>query len=301
MSQLMKQVLVVRKLNAAHHPSITKLAKFIEDYATTRGCRVVDDANKVQQVGTLFVFSLGGDGTVLQSLRTAANAKETNALQLVVCGINTGNVGFLTGFDTGSEDHIKYVVDSVLTGDTKKQFVLPLFATQQHGVESNTHVAAFNDVVISGRRTWASNNVENTMITYELIIGGQSAGIHRADALILSTPIGSTAYSLSAGGSIVMPEQSGNIVQIVPVAPTTISSRPIITSKDISVRVWGSVIATAIDGVTMSVTNRECIQEEPTILNVQTNSHKSVQLVYNKNWNFFSAAQTKLGWALGSK
>jgi len=153
---------------------------------------------------------VGGDGTLLNAARSLA------AHEVPLVGINLGHLGFLTDISPGQ---MLESVDQILRGDyrTEERFLLACAVTRD-GAEVN-RAGAFNEVAI---HKW---NVAR-MIELETRINGRLLYHLRSDGLIVSTPTGSTAYALSAGGPILDPTLDA--VVVVPVCPHTMSHRPIV-------------------------------------------------------------------------
>jgi NAD+ kinase len=152
---------------------------------------------------------LGGDGTML----TAARALVDHQIPLV--GVNRGRFGFLT--DLSSESMIEGL-GRILDGayDTEQRILLSASITRQGEVISQGY--ALNDVVVN------KNGIAR-LIELEVNIDGQFVHRQRSDGLILATPTGTTAYSLSAGGPILHPTLDA--IALVPICPHTLSNRPI--------------------------------------------------------------------------
>lgn len=169
-----------------------------------------------------FMFSLGGDGTLLDTIAFVRN------YNIPIMGINTGRLGFLA--NTGKEEVetvIKALEGGAFVRDKRTMIELesnkPLFGQMNY---------ALNEFAIHKKDTSA-------MITIHTYINGEFLNSYWADGLIISTATGSTAYNLSCGGPIIMP-QSANFV-ITPIAPHNLSVRPIVVSDD-------SVISFDIEG-----------------------------------------------------
>jgi len=148
--------------------------------------------------------------------------------------------------------------------------------------------------VIAGNEVSVSRDTSDSMITYRLIFDDTDAGIYRANSVLISSPSGSTAYSLSAGGALMMPAIQA--MQVVPVAPLTMTARPIIISPDthVEIQAWGGKIATRADGLEWMHTNTEYTKEHPFTVFMQ--SHGDVRILHDKNWDYFSMLTQKLGW-----
>ena len=153
---------------------------------------------------------LGGDGTLLNVARTLA------PFNIPLVGVNQGRLGFLTDI---SLDTMRKTIDAMLIGKyvTEERMLLSTSVSREerHVFDS----LAFNDVVIH-----RGNN--SSMVECEVRIDGEYLYNQRADGLIVTTPTGSTAYALSAGGPILHP--SLDLIALVPVAPHSLSNRPIV-------------------------------------------------------------------------
>jgi NAD+ kinase len=181
---------------------------------------MVEDFDYLKTVD--FVVTLGGDGTILQAMSLIGSAC------VPMVGINLGRLGFLASID--SED-VSRAIDALVEGKYK------IRERRMLRLESNIPLFdpapfALNDFTLHKRDT-------SSMITINTFVNGEFLTAYWADGLILSTPTGSTGYSLSCGGPIIMPN-SGNFV-ITPVAPHNLNVRPIVLSDD-------SVISFEIEG-----------------------------------------------------
>jgi len=203
------------------------------------GPRVVADHDQLARQVDL-VLVLGGDGTLLAMADAIAQAE----LDIPILGVNFGSLGFLTEV-THPElfASLEAVVDGRATHDER----MMLRATAQRaGRPITTHVA-LNDIVFA--RTALSR-----MIDLAVWVGDQFVASVRADGLIVATPTGSTAYNLSAGGPIVHPSMQA--VLLTPIAPHTLTNRPIVIPADRGVRVAstsanaGAEIYVTLDGQT---------------------------------------------------
>ncbi len=162
-----------------------------------------------------FLFSLGGDGTLLETLALVKGSG------IPILGINTGRLGFLSSV---SESEIAYAIDSL--------------CTDNYSLDSRTLVKLTTSNNLFGDLNFALNEFTllkkdtSSMITIHSYLNGLFLNSYWADGLIVSTPTGSTAYSLSCGGPIVVPDSENFVV--TPIAPHNLNVRPIIISdKDI--------------------------------------------------------------------
>ena len=146
---------------------------------------------------------------------------------------------------------------------------------------------ALNDVVIS-------DLYADSIIEYELHVGSSNAGKHKANSVIVSTPTGSTAYAMFAGGAIIEPDL--DVLEIIPVAALTMSARPMIVSgcNPIKVRITkkdGAENSIKADGIRCAIPQHTG-DLEVTI----TRLEKQVTLLHTPEWNFFELLNKKLGW-----
>lgn len=164
--------------------------------------------------GVQLALVLGGDGTFLSAARLV---EDTDQLLL---GVNLGSLGFLTEL---SLDEMNDILPKVLAGDYKVEERIRLEALHLRGDKTLGRYQALNDVVIH------KGNLAR-LIDMEVFIDGQVATSIRGDGLILSTPTGSTGYSLAAGGPILEPSLEAMVV--TPMCPQCLSARPIVVRPE---------------------------------------------------------------------
>ena len=172
---------------------------------------IIESADDFKQLD--FLMSLGGDGTLL-ALARAVGDRETPIL-----GIHLGELGFLAEVTT--EDMFEKL-DRVADDDYEILERMLLKCTVQNGNDPQIFYA-LNDITID-------RGSSHRMVNCELTANGDQVARYKADGLIISTPTGSTAYSLSAGGPIVMPSLDAMV--ITPICPHTLSLRPIVMPDD---------------------------------------------------------------------
>lgn len=153
--------------------------------------------------GTERLLVFGGDGTMLDAAVRAARSGAA------VLGVNLGNLGFLTQFETDASP--EDIAAALTSGETESRMLLECRSAAGNFL-------ALNDVVLRSDGT--------RPLTVSLFVDGQFADCYRSDGVIVATPTGSTAYSLSAGGPVLAPEVDAVIVN--PVCPHTLHSRPIV-------------------------------------------------------------------------
>lgn len=163
------------------------------------------------------VIVLGGDGTLLNAARL------TSKVQVPVFGVNVGHLGFLTEVET---DGLFPVLDQLLAGDYElEQRMLIEASVKRQGKVIGTFLA-LNDFVVT-RGTFAR------IIDLSIFVDHQHVTDYVADGIIISTPTGSTAYSLSAGGPIIEPLLES--ICITPICPHSLSSRSVLTRPEVEV------------------------------------------------------------------
>ncbi|GAB5450103.1 MAG: NAD(+) kinase [Halioglobus sp.] len=162
---------------------------------------------------------VGGDGSLLSAARTLANTETP------VIGVNRGRLGFLTDI---TPDELAEQIPAILDGQFEAEHRFLLEAEVQREGEVVGVAEALNDVVVN-------SGSSAQMIEYELYINDEFVYRQRADGLIVSTPTGSTAYSLSGGGPIMHPALDALV--LVPMFPHMLSSRPIVIDGNSQIRV----------------------------------------------------------------
>lgn len=272
-----KDIHIVRKLNAPYSPRVIEVVDMIVRAAENNNLTRAECIST-----TTLVIAVGGDGTMLEAMRLA---QPVGALAI---GINLGNVGFLTDVtfsDNGTCNLIGRLDKLFSTSRPDHYFDEKRMMLRAKSDDDQVDMVAGNEISISGDKS-------DSMIRYRLWIDGVDAGIHRANSILISTPTGSTAYSLSVGGALVMPGMFA--MQIVPVAPMTLTSRPIIVSGENTIRVdvWGSDIAVKRDGGDRVVVDSDL---EPYTITVYATDN-TVRVVHAHSWNFFDVLTEKLGW-----
>lgn len=194
--------------------------KKITDYLRKKDriCYVTDNGDDLPSDAEC-VLVLGGDGTLLRA------AKKVVDRQLPLLGINLGTLGYLAEVN---KESVCPALDLLMRNDFQVEKRMMLSGTVVHkGVRMVTDIA-LNDIVIT---RLGSPRVTRFM-NY---VNGEFLNTYQADGIIISTPTGSTGYSLSAGGPIVSPE--ANLIILTPLAPHTINTRSVIFPKDDTIKV----------------------------------------------------------------
>lgn len=225
-----------------------------------------------------FVISMGGDGTFLRAAGRVGNR------QIPLLGINMGRLGFLADV---LPSEIESTLDRVLSGDyiIEDHTVIKL---ESDGEEVSCNPFALNDIAVLKR-----DNA--SMISIKARVNGDFLVNYRADGLIIATPTGSTAYSLSNGGPIIVP-QSGSLC-ITPVAPHSLNIRPIVINDtgviELEVESRSHNFLVAVDG-------RSLKMAEGTRLTIRKAPY-TVKIIKLKNRRYFSTLHEKLMWGADNR
>lgn len=223
------------------------------------------------------VLSFGGDGTLLNSLR------EVGPAETPILGVNIGRLGFLTGVEVHS---VHEAIDEMERGDYRVEARSMLEAQVESHAET---LYAANDFLVT--RTDSTQ-----MISLEVEVDGVHLNRYWADGLLVATATGSTAYSLSVGGPIIAP--GSGVICITPVAPHTLTVRPIILSESSVVRIIASEnqgpYTLAADGIPHRV-------DDPSKSIEVKESKRRMRLVQLNHRDYFETLRGKLGWGMGHK
>lgn len=224
-----------------------------------------------QAYETDLIIVLGGDGTILRAARQYASEG------IPVLGVNMGTVGFLSNIELNELDNF---VELLISGDYSldERMMLEVEVLQRKKVLKK--VLCLNEITLK--------SVSARMISLPIEIDGEISGTYRGDGLIVSTPTGSTAYSLSSGGPIVDPRLEAII--ITPIASHVISRRPMVLAADKTITFSSSYLKEAficVDGqVRISL-------ENDSLIKIKRSEHH-FKLVNLKRETFFSVIDTKL-------
>ena len=246
-------------------PVTAKLAKI-----NAKTC--ADPRELARAVDLLIVF--GGDGTMLRV------ARETAGVQTPLLGINIGGLGFLTAVPS---DQLERALKLIWQGGFKFERRALIEATTRVGGKQIRKLA-LNDIVV-GRGEVAR------LIDLEVDVNGDPLTRYRCDGLIVSSPTGSTAYSLAAGGAVVLP--TADVFALTPICPHTLSNRSLIVPLNATIHIKPVSERTA----TILSTDGEIICELSTgdTVTVRRSKH-SVRLVQLADSSFFEALRRKLQW-----
>ncbi len=218
---------------------------------------------------------IGGDGTLLGVVKAAARE------QVPVIGVNRGSLGFLTTF---SSDEARAHFADLLGGGYR----VALRSLLDCSTGPGQHELALNDVLIK-------DEVNSRLVRLEVFAGDELVTDYHCDGLIFSTPTGSTAYNLSAGGPLIHP--AAEVIAMTPVCPHTLSNRSIIFRHDVKLRVFNrmgnSRLLVAVDGQR----NLTICEGAPVEVSI---SPLKIPLAQRVDYSHFSVLRTKLSWSGGA-
>jgi NAD+ kinase len=230
-------------------------------------------AELTKQVDMLLVF--GGDGTMLRV------AREMHGAPTPVLGINVGGLGFLTEVNSA---RLHEALEEVWRGQFTVESRALLDATGTCSQRS-IYITALNDVVIS-------RAIVSRLIELEVSVEEEILTRYRCDGLIISSPTGSTAYSLAAGGAIVCP--TAQVFTLTPICPHTLSNRSVIVSLDSTIKV--TVLSEKPETILSADGCNESALNLGDVVTVRRSRH-SVCLMHLEGTSFFETLRRKLHWS----
>ncbi len=224
-------------------------------------------------VDIILVF--GGDGTFLGVARLVCQH------DIPLLGINVGGLGFLTEITV---EELYPMMERILEGDFEVEIREMISASIMRGKEQIGEHVVLNDLVIN-------KGAVSRIIDLEIHIDKSLVNTFKADGIIISTPTGSTAYSLSAGGPIVYPTLP--VVIITPICPHTLTNRPLVVPSDTSITV--KVLSEDPDTY-LTLDGQIGIKLETGDIIELQNTHTSVKVIKSPYRDYFTILKTKLMW-----
>ncbi len=217
-------------------------------------------------------FTFGGDGTIVNSITFIED------LEIPVVGVNTGRLGFLASF---TKEEVFKELDAILDGEikTSERSVIEVVSPKA----DDFFPFALNDVTVSRKET-------TSMITVDSYINGEFLNVFWGDGVIISTPTGSTAYSLSCGGPIISPNNDNFV--ITPIAPHNLNVRPLVVNDDVEIKFR---IESRVPEYSLSLDSR--------LIHIKTDQEIIIKkakfkllLVQPMNLSFYETIRQKLLW-----
>jgi NAD+ kinase len=281
----MKKIGIIAKDMPRAHDAVRKLSKWL----TAKGRKVFLEDRTAASLGltghaprrlpTLvdMIIVLGGDGTLLSAARLVADSRKN----VPIFGVNLGSLGFMAEVPL---EELYGNLEKALAGKLRADERMMLFASVIRKGKTIAEHTVLNDAVVS-KGTFAR------MVSLEVSVGDDYLTAIRADGLILATPTGSTAYSLSAGGPIIHPALHCFVV--TPICPHTLSNRPIVIPDSSVVRV---MLLSRSEGASLSFDGQvvtALLQND--IVEVKKAKYR-VRLIKHPTKNYYEILRTKLKW-----
>lgn len=274
--QVFKRVVLFARSDRSN-PSVAETLKRLTEFLQAKAINHVlySPELAMEGEGDLMIV-VGGDGSLLSGARFAVEQS------IPVIGINRGRLGFLTDI---SPNHFETSLQQVLSGEYREEqrFLLKLQVSNEDRISYTAD--ALNDVVL------ARGHLMH-LVMFDVHINQQFVGHYRSDGLIISTPTGSTAYALSAGGPILHPEM--NAMVIVPMFSHSLSSRPLVVDGNSMIEVFVSqhndhALQVSCDGQTSYTV-------KPGYKLTITQKSQRLRLLHPLDYHYYDTLRIKLGW-----
>ena len=280
-------------LGRREHPGVSQVVAHLLELLDSRGIDVVLE----DRLATLAHFEtramqprdaiganvdlaivIGGDGSLLSAARTLVRH------DCPVIGVNRGRLGFLT--DVSPDDELTAQVSSVLNGDytTDRRFLLDVEVTS--GNEVTGQAEALNDVVVN-------SGTSAQMIEFQLQVDNDFVYRMNADGLIIATPTGSTAYSMSAGGPIMNPRLDA--VALVPMFPHSLNSRPMVVHGDSVIQI--DTLERNKNNPLVTCDGQVSLTLKPGDLVMVKKKSRALRLLHPPGYSFYASCRDKLRWS----
>lgn len=271
----------------ANKPHVVEHIARLADWVTGRSLEILLEKETAVKLGVRgyhgdelgsradLVVTMGGDGTLLQAARIMRRSN------VPILGVNMGTFGYLTVINL---NEMFDALEGVLAGDyrTESRMMLDVSVYDEHGESFESCV--LNDVVIN-------RGNYSRLVDLETHVDGQYLTTYRADGLIISTPTGSTAYSLSAGGPIVLPVL--NTIILNPICPHTLTNRPVILPENAVLKV---MLWTREAGAIMSCDGQMTYNLKPGDVIDVRKSDCVTNLIVSPRRDYLQILRSKLGW-----
>ena len=275
-----------------HAPGSRSALESIAQFLNAQGCDIAIEKDTAISTGLTqypildvaaigaqcdLALVVGGDGTMLGIGRVLAK------FGVPLIGINQGRLGFIT--DIAFEDY-QAVLDPMLRGDFEEDRRWMMQAQVMRDGRSVFNATAMNDVVVNRGAT-------SGMVELRVEVDGRFLANQRADGLIIASPTGSTAYALSAGGPLLHPSIAGWV--LVPIAPHTLSNRPIVLSDAGEITV--EIVAGRDASANFDMQSLASLMHGDRI--TVKRSDYQMRFLHPKGWSYFDTLRKKLHWNEG--
>jgi NAD+ kinase len=221
------------------------------------------------------IVVLGGDGTLL------ATARALNRRPVPILAVNLGGLGFLTVI---TREELYPTLEQVLAGNYQSERRVQIEGEIVRADEALSSFLALNDVVLN-------KGAIARILDFDVLVDGQFVSSYKSDGLIVSTPTGSTAYSLAAGGPVIAPTVGAFIV--TPICAHTLTNRPLVLPDSVTVEV---VLKTEHESAYLTVDGQMGIAARSDDIVRIRKSGSYVELIQPKQKNYFEILRQKLKW-----
>jgi len=255
--------------------AVAEFEKWIGSRCDVRVVPLDEPEKKENFAGTDIAIVFGGDGSFLRA------ARRLHGCEVPVVGVNMGKLGFLAEL---SEAELRERLDDILSGKLKPVRRLMLQATVESKAGSRGPYLALNDVVLR-------HALPTHMLTFCLSVNGEQATNYNGDGLIISTPVGSTAYSLSAGGPILVPGVDSLVA--TPICPHSLANRSIVLAASSELRLG---LVNPMQQAQLTFDGQETVAITPADSVVVTSAPHPLCLIETGKRTFFQMLRQKMDW-----
>lgn len=278
---------IIKKIGVVLRPSTPELKEtfiLLESIFNTYSIEVVIESDSAKMIGLDgynfqeicascdILVTVGGDGTLLSTVRKSFD------FDIPILGIHAGNLGFLADL---SMNELDMFVQKMISGSYKIDERAVFEATVIKD-SKKVKMYAFNDIVLT--RTRVSN-----MIHIETLIDSKAFNTYHGDGVIVSTPTGSTAYNLSAGGPILFP--MSNVFALTPICPHSLTQRPLVLPGRFAIEMRTS------EEKALIIIDGQDVHELGLGESVKIKlAHKTVKMIHKEEFDYFDVLKEKLGW-----
>lgn len=222
------------------------------------------------------VIVVGGDGTLLSVARLIAKHN------IPVIGVNQGRLGFMT--DIAVDDMILVINEVIINGKYTQENRSIILAEVMRNGNLVRNGIALNDIVIS-------RGAIGNMIEFDITINSQFVLSQKSDGIIFSTPTGSTAYSLAAGGPILHP--GAHVFSIVPICPQSMTNRPIVVNDNVTIE----FLLVKENSTQIHFDGQECFDLKYHDQVLLRKYPKALNLIHPQGYNYYRTLRRKLDWS----
>lgn len=264
-------IYTIKKLDTPNHPNVVNV---LEDIKRAAEMLKWEQHTEVKPT-TALLLAVGGDGTMIHGMKLSAK------YNIPVLGFNLGKLGFLAEYaPTAVLETLALAMKDALRTEYRTMLDCDI---------NGTSFTAVNDLVFSPKYA-------DKMLRYQFDVDGVFSGKHLANGVLISTPTGSTAYALSAGGTILQPEVPA--FEIVPIAPISLNARGVIISDNANIVITmypGENVEYMVTADGQRVHEFTATSKEPITFKV-TKAQNRAMVLHHPNWNFFTTLSQKLHW-----